>query len=96
MNEMIEIIEANKKNKMQIIPEHTLGALLRYKNEGIAPGGFLISVLSNDLKESFSRADDLNIANMFAVVRYIYNEMPACSWGSLENVENWINKFKNK
>ena len=42
------------------IPDNTKGSLERYINRGIAPGNFLLSVLSNDLKGSMTRADLFN------------------------------------
>ena len=75
------------------VPEHTLPAILRYINDHIEPGGFLVAVLSNDLKESFARADIENREALFNIVAYLYNEAPENCWGSPEKVKAWL---KNK
>ena len=93
INEMTMWSELNRK---QTIPEHTKQALDRYVNQGIPPGSFLIEVLCNNLSGAFGRADDKNIANMFAIVKYVHNDVPAIAWGSPERIESWINRFKSK
>jgi len=85
-----EIMFIHEKNQAQIVPQHTLEGLNRYVTEGIPPGSFLTAVLSNDLKNAFGQADDMNIANMFAIVKHCYSNIPAACWGSPEDVEAWI------
>ena len=46
---------------MTTIPEHTKGALDRYVDHGLEPGGFLTAVLTNDLFGAVARADSENI-----------------------------------
>ena len=87
---MQDVLLAYESNKRQVIPKYTREALERYVQHQIPPGSFLIAVLSNDLKESFRCADDVNIANIFAIVKYIYNEVPMSAWGSRENVRYWL------
>jgi hypothetical protein len=73
-----------------------------YIEEGIIPGSFLEAVIQNNLIESFSRADSLNIERMFYIARFVYAEMPRQAWGSKEIMENWSNAgglnglYKNK
>ena len=74
------------------IPELTRGALLRYVNDGLRPGGFLTCVLSNDLMGAISRADVFNQKALLKICQFIYNEMPSNSHGSREKVENWMDK----
>lgn len=93
---MQEFYDAFKKNQAQKVPEHKLGALNRYIENGIRPGSFLTAVLSNDLMQAFKQADDLNIANMFAIVKHLYNEIPIAAWGSYEKVRAWIKLFNDK
>jgi hypothetical protein len=69
-------------------------ALLRpgtklYIEQGILPGRFLRAVISNDLKESFAQADDINRLRMFEIVSWWYNEAPGPCWGSEEVMMNW-------
>jgi hypothetical protein len=72
------------------IPRHTKDALDRYVQHGIPTGGFLYAVLTNNLKESFWRADAENLAAIFDIVSYIYNEIPGACQGSPEKVATWI------
>jgi hypothetical protein len=67
-----------------------LESLDRYVNYGILPGHFLTAVLENNLAESLGRADADNRENLFEIVSYIYNEIPAICWGNPEAVREWI------
>jgi hypothetical protein len=73
-----------------MIPAHTKAALDRYVNHKILPGGFLMKVLSNDLFGAVGQADSENAAALPDIVRYVYNEMPANSWGSQELVYKFV------
>ncbi len=76
------------------IPEHTLGALDRYVNDRLLPGGFLVAVLSNDLFGAVGRADSENLAALADICRYVYNELPSSCWGSKDKIWAWVeNKF---
>lgn len=68
----------------------TLAALQRYAREGIPTGGFLRSVLENDLMEAFGQADSENTRDMEEIVTYVYNEMPQACHGSKVKVLAWI------
>ena len=73
------------------LPEHIKGGVQRYIENGIPPGSFLTAVIQNNLKESFAWADDINIARMFDIVSFFYNEAPGNCWGSKKDMESWIN-----
>ena len=73
-----------------LLPEHTRGEVKRYIEHGVPPGDFLQAVLRNNLMEAFMRADDTNIARMFDIVSFFYNEAPIDCWGSKENIKKWI------
>ena len=70
----------------QIIKE----SLDRYAQRHVATGGFLQAVLENNLKESMARADEDNQRDLFEIVCYLYNELPAACWGSPELVRTWL------
>jgi hypothetical protein len=74
------------------IPERTIASIQRYVNDHIETGGFLYAVLTNDLMESFARADGENQRAMFEIVKYIYNEIPKICHGSKEIVDEWLSK----
>ena len=80
-------------DRIKLIPDEyypirgdLLGALERYVNDGIQPGGFLTSVLENDLSAACGRADHENSRNLVNIVGYVYNYIPANMWGSREKV----------
>lgn len=73
-----------------MIPEHTMAALNRYVEQKILPGGFLIKVLSNDLFGAVALADRENCAALPAIVKYIYNDVPANAWGSQTAVYDYV------
>jgi len=62
----------------------------RYLEHGIPGGHFLTAVIENNLKEACQRADDHNRRILFEITRWFYNEAPAQSWGSPEEMQDWI------
>lgn len=74
-----------------------LASLPRYMHQGVADyilfgfpmGGFATAVFSNDLKDAFGRADEVNTAAMRDWVMFVYNEAPAKCQGSRECVREW-------
>lgn len=62
----------------------SVAGLRRYFDEGIMPGSFLSSILTNDLKEACRCADDFNRHLLFETVGWLYWEVPAGTWGSVE------------
>ena len=73
-----------------MIKENVLISINSYAKEGKPVGDFLYAVLSNDLTSAIFRADLDNRAALYEIVQYIYNEIPADSWGSTEKVEAWL------
>lgn len=72
------------------VPLHIRGALERYVNNRIAPGGFLTALLANDLMESMGRADHINKRYIFEICNWVYNCAPRNCHGSYEAIDNWI------
>lgn len=68
----------------------------RFVEHGIPPGGFIYAVLTNNLKESFMRADTHNREYLFDIVSYCYNEIPAAAWGSVEKYNEWGNEVRKQ
>ena len=64
-------------------------ALENYLMHGLKPGGFLTSVLANDLSLSISRADAWNKDNLPAIVNAVVYSVPEISWGSYQRVRDW-------
>ena len=71
---------------------HMAGGMRRYFERGIPPGSFSKALLSNDLRETFARADADNAACIREWVQWLYNNAPSGSWGSPENFANWIKR----
>ena len=76
------------------IPKRMMAGLERYRDDKIAPGGFLVALLKNDLSAAVQMADDENIRNLPAFMSYLYNELPAGSYGSKWLVEKWLDSKK--
>lgn len=72
------------------VPRHMHSAYINYIFNGVPPGDFLTAVLSNQLKEAFSRADDLNTAHMQNHVRFLYEHAPIGCWYNPRNIDMWI------
>lgn len=78
------------------VPSHTQGALMRYVNDGLHPGGFLTAVITNDLFGAVSRADEWNQQALPGIVMFMFNAMPAASIGSTENMEYWMRRVREE
>jgi len=72
------------------IPSRMMGGIERYISDGIPPGDFLTSIITNDLSGAVGAADDENLRNLPAYVAYFYNEVPSGCWGSREIFDNWM------
>jgi len=81
----------DKANEM--LPDYMVGGLVRYFNNRIPPGSFLTAILSNDLFEAASCADDNNRQYLFQYCMWLYNYAPGRpggGWGSPEAVKGWL------
>lgn len=85
-----KVLELNEWHGYEGVPEHTRAALLRYRDRGYMPGGFLTSVLCNDLTGAVGRADAENIRQLKDICGWVHWRMPASSWGDLSRVEAWV------
>ena len=72
------------------IPEHMIGAVLRYFNEHAKPGDFLCALLANDFMGACGLADEKNLAALPVWASLLYNEAPLGSYGSPEKVKAWL------
>jgi hypothetical protein len=67
--------------------QDAIESIERYIAVGIPTGGFLRAVLANDLMEAIGRADESSLANLAAICRYIYNDIPSNAHGSYDRVD---------
>ena len=70
--------------------------LKRYVDHGVPPGDFLYAMLTNNLTETFARADIQNQTRVMDYVTVLYNYIPAEAWGSEDKVEQWMTKRKEE
>lgn len=75
------------------VPFHNVDSIKYYITEGIAPGGFLQAVISNDLREAVGSADHMNIVALPNLVRFFYNYAPGVCWGSEEKFHEYLVSF---
>jgi hypothetical protein len=76
------------------LPERLQQSLQYYIEHHIQTGGFLNAVLSNDLTEACSRADEDMKYKLYDVIFWLYNEAPSVCWGSPEKVGAWLAQRK--
>lgn len=69
-----------------------LDGIKNYVEHGWEPGGFLYSLLANDLVGACSRADHWNKKAIHEWAEFLYMEMPSSLWGSYEKVNAHIQK----
>jgi hypothetical protein len=74
------------------VKSSTKAGIDRYVAERVPTGSFIRAVLENNLREAFGRADDDNRADLFEIVCYCYNDIPAGCWGSPERVRRWLER----
>ncbi len=86
-------IKHKELNPDRPIREDIKQSLIDYVEKGWVPGGFLMSVLANDLVGALGRADSYNRATIFQITQYLYNDMPANSWGSPEIVDKYLKEL---
>lgn len=72
------------------VPEHDWEGLQLYFEQGVPPGGFLLAVLENNLKEACARADAINQRHIWDIMNWLYNVVPMGSYGSKESVAKWL------
>ena len=78
------------------VSKSVISSLKLYVEKGIMPGGFLTSVLENDLMGAMARADSYNRATIFQITCYVHNEIPSDCHGSPEIVESWQKRFSDE
>lgn len=77
-----------------LLPEHMREGAEDYIERGWKPGGFLFSVLTNNLVEAFAHADAINSFMMRNWAEWLYSEAPSDCWGSLEKINAWLARYE--
>ena len=71
-------------------PDASAQALDDYIQRRIPVGGFLEAVLSNNLVNAMSMADQNNLPLLKEYVLFLYNYAPAKCWGSSKKYNEWL------
>jgi len=79
-----------------MIPLNIKAAIDEYVDHGHPVGGFVNAVLCNDLQEAVVRADEVSLACIVAICKYVFNLTPAPCWGSKEKVRAWMSLHKDQ
>jgi hypothetical protein len=77
------------------IPEHIAHSFENYLIHGFSPGGFVTSILANDIFLAVGRADGINRQFIPQIVNWIIFNMPPESIGSYQAIEDWCNDKNN-
>jgi len=91
-----EIRKAESRFELQRLPEAARGALRRYLEDGVPPGGFLTAILANDFVTAVGHADEENRAAIVEFATWLYWGCPSPAWGSYEQVNAWIAKRREE
>ena len=78
------------EDAQHLVPEHLRAGLLGYLFRHEPVGGFLTSVLTNDLHEAVGRADPASFAALPKIIQFLYACAPSLSWGSEQAVKDWL------
>jgi hypothetical protein len=78
--------------QLSMLPDYMRDGMRLYIERGVPPGHFMSALLSNDLKETFARADHINARAVGDYVKFLYNHAPSGCWGSKSNFEGWVDK----
>ena len=81
------------EHSMRGLPDVSKEALKNYFLHAYQPGSFLTSLLCNDpWSEVIGRADHWNKPILGKYLEWLYENAPAGSWGSEQEVASWLNK----
>lgn len=95
-NRLAEIIHQetnfleNENIRWSECPQTVRQSLWLYIYYRINTGGFLKAVLSNDLMQTMTRADQHNRQNIYEICQFLYNHLPARCFGSPEKYREWL------
>lgn len=81
--------ESDVVHYRKVLPKHTQVAIDNYVVRGIAPGGFLRSVLDNDLYGAVVLADSQNLKALKDIAQFFRNYVPDVCKGDKHCVDNW-------
>jgi len=72
------------------MPEATLECIKAFVFDGTMPGGFVLALLTNNLRDAIGKGDPGNLEALKASVLFCHWEIPGNCWGSVAAVERWM------
>jgi len=73
------------------LPYHSVDSLRGYIEMRSPVGGFLTSVLENDLQWAVIKADEVNAGRLKDYINFLNSQAPSLCWGSPAKVKAWLN-----
>tara|TARA_R100001086_G_scaffold181639_1_gene101065 strand:- start:1108 stop:1392 length:285 start_codon:yes stop_codon:yes gene_type:complete len=81
--------------KYELLTNEILREEMRnYFEQGIMPGNFCYSLLTNDLLKSIHTADKANMRNIKEIVHWLFEQAPINRWGSEKLVVSFLKRTK--
>ncbi len=77
-------------------PDNIRESIDAFVMDGRPVGGFVESVLANNLALAVTRADERNIRALREIVLYVLYKVPTPAWGSIERVRAWSEKKRRE
>jgi hypothetical protein len=77
------------------IPEHIRFSFENYLIHGIHPGGFVSSIIANDIFNAVYKADNINMTRISNITTWIVINMPTSSIGSYDAIKDWCSDKDN-
>jgi hypothetical protein len=82
--------EAYYSSKYPTVPHPVLTSVIAYVNQHRAVGGFVRSVLENDLQRALGSADGRSLVALREIAKFVYYEVPSNCCGSSKAVAEWL------
>lgn len=90
LKDAVTEVVAQDGDEYALVSERVKESLREYAENRRKTGGFLRAVLENDLSSAVAAADGENFPAIPQIAKWIYNKLPAASWGSPEDVDAWL------
>ncbi|MCP3729289.1 hypothetical protein M9978_02510 [Sphingomonas sp. MG17] len=85
----VDDVTAQLAEGKSLVPDHLWGGILNHVLEGHGTGSFLTHVFRNDLLNAATGADEVSLARLPDLMRFLHNYAPQSSWGTPKRVSRW-------
>jgi hypothetical protein len=89
LDDTVDLVTDQLAQGRSLVPGHLFDGILNHVLGGRGTGGFLAAVFSNDALEVACRADDVSLARLPDIMRFMHNYTPLGCWGSREKAARW-------